>query len=210
MTRSSDEAATAASTPPVVGLVGGIGSGKTHVAQALRARGAVVVDADAICHDALERPSVRSQILERFGSVVDSHGRIHRPALRAVFADDDALRDLEAILHPIVRREALAAIRRATTDEAPLVVIDAPLLLESGMDALCDQIVYIDAPDEVRRSRVAHRGWDDGELARREAHQLPLDEKRRRADRVVPSGGTADGEDPEIDALWRFLTRPRR
>ncbi len=141
---------------PVIGLIGGIGSGKSLVSRQLEGFGAAVIDADAVGHALLGVPEIRAQIVEQFGRGVlegpdaDSYmdSRIDRRALgKIVFADPAARRALEAILHPLMRGRFLEEIDRAVHGGAAgLVVLDAAILLEAGWDDLCDRIVFIDTP----------------------------------------------------------------
>lgn len=187
---------------PVIGITGGIGSGKSTVARAFAALGCVVADADADARAALDEPDVRGAIVAAFGDeVLGPEGRIDRPALaRRVFGDEDARRRLEGIVHPRVheRREATFA---AAPPDAPALVIDAPLLLEVGLERRCDAVVFVDCPREERLRRVrTTRGWDEDELARRERAQLPLDAKRSRADHVVVNGAFVAPSDPVAES----------
>ncbi|WP_210420516.1 dephospho-CoA kinase [Aquisphaera giovannonii] len=173
----------------MIGLIGAIGGGKSAVASLLRDRGAAVIDADAVGHRVLELPEVRGALASRFGPVAfGGDGRVDRRALGAiVFADAAARRDLEAIVHPEMRRrfERAVAAEQAAGD-SPVIVLDAAILLEAGWDDLCDEVIYVDAPPEARLGRVARgRGWTAETLRAREAAQWPAEEKLARAARVV-------------------------
>ncbi|RUL88117.1 dephospho-CoA kinase [Tautonia sociabilis] len=202
---------------PVVGLIGGIGAGKSLVAAALAARGAAVLDADAIGHALLDQRPARQEVVARFGEDVlappaeeGEAPRIDRKALgRLVFSEETSLRALEAILHPRMRKTFEKAIARISRRrEAPLVVLDAAILLEAGWDDLCDSVVFVDAPASSRRERLARsREWSAEQLAAREAAQWPLDRKRARADRVVVNDGSTDELKARVDRLWQDLTR---
>ncbi|MBL9150561.1 MAG: dephospho-CoA kinase [Phycisphaerae bacterium] len=175
---------------PVIGIVGGIGSGKSAVAEAFRGLGCIVSDSDRLAHEALRDPSIRAAVVARHGrAILDDHGEIDRKALgRIVFADREARTALEALVHPYINtaRERLFATATPTT---PACVIDAPLLLEAGLGPLCDAIVFVDAPHALRLARVASRGWDEAELARREAAQWSLPKKRAASTDVVENVG---------------------
>jgi len=173
----------------VVGLVGGIGSGKSTVAAQFADLGCAVVDADRMGHALLEEPAIRRALVARFGrKILGEGGRIDRRLLgQEAFASAERLEALNSIVHPElwprVRRAILQARRRRG---ARAVVVDAALLLEKGLDALCDCVVYLHAPREVRRARTrASRGWRPSEVARREAAQISLKAKRQRADYTV-------------------------
>ena len=167
--------------PAVIGIVGGIGSGKSEVARALGAAGAVVSDSDAEAKAALRDPRVRETLVSWWGPrVLDEGGEVDRGVVASiVFADDAERRRLEALVHPLVHEARRRTLAEATASGAPALVVDAPLLLEAGVDRECDTLVFVDAAPEVRAARVlASRGWDEGELRRREAAQWPLDRKR--------------------------------
>lgn len=180
---------------PVIGLTGGIGSGKSHVAQLLGQRGCLVADADQMAREAIDTPAVVKRIRERWGEdVLDSEGRVNRKAIsNLVFQNQEERAWLESIIHPLVE-----AMRTRLFDSAPegtrALVIDAPLLLEADLGRQCDSILFVETPAEIREDRVLrHRQWDSAELARRESAQLPLDEKRSMSHHIVCNDGeTAD------------------
>jgi dephospho-CoA kinase len=179
----------------VIGLTGGIGAGKSRVAALLGAQGAFVIDADAVGHALLDQRPVRERVVAQFGSRVltptDAPGdapRIDRRALGAiVFADPAALRQLEVILHPRMRRTFERAIARVVRrGRARAIVLDAAILFEANWNTLCDTTVLVDAPRDQRLERLAQsRGWTEATLAAREAAQWPLERKRALADTVV-------------------------
>ncbi|MFO7898201.1 MAG: dephospho-CoA kinase [Planctomycetota bacterium] len=179
----------------VLGLVGGIGSGKSTVARLFEETGAAVLDADAICTELHDLPEVRQAIEAEWGAAVfGDDGRLDRGRLAdIVFADPAELDKLNAILHPRVVdriRRKIAAYRVPGGPE--LCVIDAPLLVESGLDRLCDVLVFVQCDQATRTRRLAdERHWPSDEIKRREAHQLSTEEKRRRADAVICNEGDA-------------------
>ncbi|NBB94719.1 MAG: dephospho-CoA kinase [Planctomycetes bacterium] len=167
---------------PVIGITGGIGSGKSTVARAFGEVGCEVIDADALGHALLDEPGIREAIRRQWGGeVVNASGAVDRGKLgRLVFADPQVRRRLEDILHPPMRSEMqrrIAAARQAGRTRA--VVIDAAVLFEAGWDVLCTHTVYVEAPLADRVARVtAARGWSRAELLRREKVQFPLDRKQ--------------------------------
>lgn len=192
---------------PVIGLVGGVGAGKSMVAAILADLGAEVVDADRLAHDALEESGVRSALLEWWGpAVLDSADRVDRRELaRRVFSDATARRRLEGLIHPMVKartRAVLADARRRGDVRA--LVVDAPLLIEAGMDAeLCDAVIFVDAESSVRQVRTKERrGWSTEEHVRREQAQESLDLKRIRADYVVNNNSTPDALREEVARVF--------
>ncbi len=202
---------------PVIGLIGGIGAGKSAATRCFERLGAIALDADSIGHTLLDQSPSRDRVLERFGEAVlgpfTAEGErrpIDRRALGAiVFADPAALRALEAILHPAMRLTFDKAIRRqARLGRAPALVLDAAILYEAGWDTLCDVVVYVDAPDDVRLARLQEsRAWTAETLAVREDAQGPAEEKRRQADHVIANGGTPEELEAAVRALWPRLIR---
>jgi len=183
--------------PVVLGIVGGIGAGKSRVARAFESAGVPVFDADASAKTHLDEPGVRREIAEAFGGgVIDAEtGRVDRGALAGVvFGDRAALDRLESILHPRVLADQQAFIESKGAAGFGVVVIDAPLLLEAGFGRFCDHILFVEASEGARLSRVkASRGWTDGEFRRREASQWPLERKRSAADFTMGNDRTDTG-----------------
>lgn len=199
--------------PFVLGLAGGIGSGKSTVARMLGERGWIILDADADAKAALERDDVRRTLVEWWGErVLGPDGKVDRAAVaRIVFGDDDARRRLEGLIHPLVRRsrsEALAeATRRAQGREIPGVVMDVPLLFEAGIDRECDAVLFVDAPESERLERVrSNRGWTEEEFRRREAAQWPLDRKRSACQAVILNDGEESSLRSRLDRTLAILS----
>lgn len=174
----------------VLGLTGSIGMGKSTAAAMFRAMGVPVHDADAAVHRLMQPGGGAVEEIARAfpGSVRD--GRVDRALLgERVFRDRAALRRLEAILHPKVRREARRFVQRQRRRGVPLVVLDIPLLYETGGEAMCDAVAVVSAPRFVQEARVLRRpGMTRARLEGIRRHQLPDAEKRRRADFVVETG----------------------
>ena len=173
---------------PIIGLAGGIGAGKSHVAKLFEAAGCCRIASDEMIRAAYTHPAVKKAVLERFGErVFDAAGRVDRKAVAdVVFRNADERIWLEKLLHPVAN-EARLRVMQGAADDAKVVafVWDSPLLFETKLDELCDVTLFVDAPRSDRLRRVAGRGWGPGELDRREKVQLPLDNKRERADDVV-------------------------
>ncbi|MCH2151873.1 MAG: dephospho-CoA kinase [Phycisphaerales bacterium] len=192
---------------PVIGLTGGIGSGKSQVAMMLQSLGCVVADADAMAKESLQMPAVIQQLQNRWGDrVCSSEGGVDRETIASiVFQDESERRWLESVIHPLVheQREALFA---AAPQDAVALVIDAPLLLEAGLDSDCDAILFIDTPEEIRQKRLQRdRGWEPTELSRREAAQISLDEKRSMAHHVVCNDGEVEDLARSVEAYLETL-----
>jgi len=198
---------------PVVGLVGGLASGKSTVAELLARRGARVLDADRMAHRVLERPAIKERVRAAFGAdVLDEAGRVDRDRLaRKVFGDPDSVRRLEGILHPPVVEEIRREARQLRSMEGvPLVVVDAPLLLEVKLEErLCDALLFVDTPEDVRRRRARElRALSPDQFRKRSDQQMPVAQKRTRADYIVSNSGTMDELARQIDALWPRICRP--
>lgn len=181
---------------PIIGLCGGIGSGKSLVADAMRSAGALVVDSDRLSREILERSEVRETIASWWGrDVLHADGRVNRRRLAdIVFADDAAKRQLEGLIHPLIARERAHMISRGLTDKAvKAIILDSPLLFESNLDQLCDTIVFVESDEKQRLERVRQsRGWDADELRRRERSQWPLEKKRAQAQVVLRNDDTPE------------------
>jgi dephospho-CoA kinase len=203
---------------PVLGLTGGLASGKSAVASLLAERGFAVIDADSVGHEVLEGPPVVRKVVERFGTgVLAAEGlssergpRVNRAALAAiVFTDPGERRALEAIVHPLMRARFIEAIEQETSPArqgARPVVLDAAILLEAGWDDLCDLVVFVDAPRSERMRRAALlRGWPAEIFDSREAAQWSCEEKRRRAGFVIKNDAGMDRLPREVDRLAATL-----
>ncbi len=191
----------------LVGLTGGIGSGKSTVSAMLAARGAEIVDADLITREVqLPGSAVVEAIAGRFGDdVIDDDGSLRRAKLaEIVFADADALADLNAIVHPAVRAEIARRVDRlASTDR--MVVLDIPLLTENRAGAIQAKIV-VDVPVETQVNRLmSSRGFSESDARARIARQASRDERLRDADFVIDNSGDIDDLDPQVDKLWQWL-----
>ncbi len=193
----------------VIGLAGGIGSGKSTVAAALARLGAEALDADRMVHALLCEKSVAARVARRFGrGVLDGSGCVDRRALGGVaFKTRTSIRALEKLLHPAVitaTKKRIAQLRRAKGKH--VVVIDAPLLFEAKMDRMCDEVVFVDAPRPARMRRLkAARGWSARTLDERERRQQSLDTKRRNADIVIRNGTSRQASLSQVRRYWRHV-----
>lgn len=175
----------------VIGIVGGIGSGKSAAAAALARHGGKVVAGDPAGHAALRDPVIRQKIAARWPPAINSEGQVDRKILgRIVFADPVQLCELEALVFPWIKSRLQEEINAAKADpDVRYIVLDAAVMLEAGWASVCDKLVFVDAPREARVARVASRGWSADELDCRERAQMSLDEKRRRADAILANSG---------------------
>jgi dephospho-CoA kinase len=194
----------------ILGLTGGVASGKSLVAGLLARHGAVVLDADRAGHEALRLPHVEEAIRCRFGpGVFGLDGRVDRLRLARLVFDQsqegtEARRDLETMTHPEIAR-LLSEQIQAVPANTPLAVVDAALLFEAGWDKLCGKLAFVDAPPEVRLARAKARGWTAEEFAAREAAQESLDFKRRRADVVIDNSGRLEDTQLQVQRFWPSL-----
>jgi dephospho-CoA kinase len=192
----------------LVGLTGGIGTGKSTVARMLERRGAVVFDADVLAREAVEPGTPgHAAVIERFGAnVLAPGGELDREALASiVFADPAARRDLEAIVHPEVRR-LFAEGAETYRDTDRVVVFGAPLLVETGMHTAFDVLVVVSAPTEAQVERLMRqRGLSEEAILARIAAQAPAEAKAEAADILVENEGTLEELDARVERIWSDL-----
>ena len=204
----------------VLGLSGGIATGKSTVSRFLSALGASVIDADAIVHE-LQAPGtpLLDEIAEAFGSdLIDAEGRLDRNALGAiVFTDRTARRRLEAIVHPVVIATMAERVSRAQSTDTPLIVLDIPLLFErsekstsGGPTTSFDATVLVYAPEELQIERLMARDGCDREAAlQRIRAQLPIESKKAMADIVIDNSGSLEDTERQTRELFeRFSAKP--
>ena len=213
MPDSTDSILTESGQPcrlPIIGLVGGIGSGKSTVANILASLGCLVVNSDDLAKLAMNDPDVQQQLREWWGEqVFTEDGSVNRSAIaHIVFSDKSERAQLEGLIHPWVeqrRRELFSSPPAGTL----ALVIDAPLLLEAGLVDECDAILFVDSSKASRLERVqVNRGWDAAELARREEAQFSLDFKRQHADDTVSNDGCYETLHEQVEAAFsRILQR---
>jgi dephospho-CoA kinase len=177
----------------VVGLIGGIGSGKTAVAAEFVRYGAVTISGDLLGHDALRQPDIRAKVIHHFGAgIAGPNGEIDRRNLGSiVFGDINKLRNLEKLVFPWIERRLGELIAAAQCDPAVrLIVVDAAVMVEAGWDKHCDKIIYVDVPRQQRLTRLAQqRSWTEQEVESRSRAQMALSEKAARADAVIDNSG---------------------
>ena len=190
----------------VVGITGGIGSGKSAVTSRLEQHGITVVDADVVAREVVEPGTpVLAAIAEHFGEhILQPNGALDRAALRKIVFENPAEREwLESVTHPAIR-EAIAAQLTAAT--SPYVVLSSPLLLEAGQSAFAQHVVVVDVPEEVQLSRTCARDNNDEALVRNiMAAQLPRAERCARADEVIDNNGSLEALQQTVDVLHQRL-----
>jgi len=201
------------SPPVVVGIIGGVASGKSEVTRQLEALGALVIHADAIGHEVLREPDVIEALVARFGIEIlnPENQQIDRSQVAArVFGHDHPMtenrRYLESVVHPRIRAKIRDMLERLHENpQLPMIVLDVPLLLESGWDSMCDRVLFVDAPDEVRWQRARLRGWSEHEFRDRERAQLAIEKKRESATDVIANAGSLAELSRAIDRWWRSM-----
>ncbi len=192
----------------VVGLTGGIGSGKSTVSEMFRALGAQVIDADQVAREVVEpgTPGLQ-EVARRFPGVVDASGRLDRTELgRRIFADPGERRALEAIVHPRIREEVARRTEALARAGVQVVLYDAALLIENGLHRGMDGVILVAAPEAVQRARLAERdGLDEAAISARLAAQLPLADKRAHATWVVENGGSLEEAQAQVQRIWEEI-----
>jgi dephospho-CoA kinase len=197
---------------PVIGLAGGIASGKSLVADILTELGAGVIDADELNHEVLSSDDVRRQIQKWWGrDTYDDAGLVDRRRLaEIVFSEQAKRKKLEDLTHPRVnklrdqRRRAFEADERISA-----IVLDVPLLFEVGQDALCDKVIFVEVDESARIQRASEqRGWDAAELRRREELQIPLDTKREKSDHIVENKSNINTLRERVASVYHQILNP--
>src|SRR5713226_6756236 len=192
----------------LVGLTGGVGSGKSTVAEMMRDLGAEVVDADEATHAVYEpgNPGFDAVVRE-FGDAYVDGGRIDRSRLgELVFRDEDARRRLNSIVHPLVREWMAQRTAEAAERGAGVVVQDVPLLFENGLERLFSSVVLVYVPEQVQIERlVSGRGLTPDRARAIIAAQMPIEEKLGRAHHVIDNSGTREDTRKQVDSVWNLL-----
>ena len=173
---------------PIIGILGGIGSGKSTVAAEFAKLGCKVIDADKIAHELLDEPAVKEKVVGLFGrTILDPAGKIDREKLaEVVFADADRLLLINEIIHPLVLQQAQELIKQYDCQkQVKAIVLDMPLLVEVGWDKRCDKLIFVDCRQELRLDRAKKLGFDKNQVKIRENFQISLDNKANLADNTI-------------------------
>lgn len=194
---------------PVIGLAGGIASGKSLVARMMAELGAGVIDADELNHEVLRRQEVRRQVEAWWGrDLYDGDGRLDRQKLaKIVFHDLAEKKKLEDLTHPLISELRQGLIERFEADDKiEMIVLDIPLLFEVGQNELCDGVIFVEVDERARIQRAGQeRGWSEKELRRREKLQNSLDNKRDKSDHVVQNNSDTKTLRRHVEGLYRQL-----
>jgi dephospho-CoA kinase len=194
-----------------IGLTGGIGSGKSTVAGLLAARGAQVVDADRIAREVVEpgTPGLEAVVAAFGPGVLTPEGALDRPALAAVvFADPEARRRLDGIVHPLVRARATELVSAAPPDA--VVVQDVPLLVETGQAGSYDLVLVVEADTDTRVRRLVGRGLSEEDARARISAQATDEQRRAVADVVLDNSGTVEALEAQVERFWSERVAPAR
>ena len=195
----------------IIGIIGGVAGGKSMVAKMFERLGAGVLDADRAGHEALRLPQVEAAARERWGNeIFGPDGRIERARLaRLVFASGPEGRKERLYLEQLTHPQIAVLLRRQADDMAAagaaFAVLDAPLLIEAGWEDLCESVVFIDAPREVRLERALQRGWNKEDFTAREDAQETLQRKRDNADVIIDNSASPERTQAQIERFWASL-----
>jgi len=194
---------------PIIGLCGGVGAGKSTIAQEFERLGGLVIDSDAINREMLNRPEILSTLISWWGAgIVDSDGRLDRARIaNLVFKDEREKRRLESLLHPLIRDRHESIIREGMRDpKVAAIILDSPLLFESRLDLDCNAVVFVEAGESLRVRRIqSARTWDVEELRRRESCQASLAEKRARSRFVILNEGSIEQSRTQVVRVLRQI-----
>ncbi len=198
-------------SPRIIGLTGGIASGKSTVAQILTTLGAAVVDADDVARSVVEPGSPGLQRLkQQFGdAIISDSGTLDRSAVaQIVFSNPQARKQLNAILHPLIAAESQRRIAALAKQGHRLVIYDAALLVENDLHKNMDALIVVSVPESLQRERLAARdGLDDSAIASRLRAQLPLEKKTQVADYIVDNSGTIEETRRQTTEMWKTIIR---
>jgi dephospho-CoA kinase len=195
---------------PVIGLVGGIGSGKSSVARMFCDLGAGLLDGDAAGHETLREPEVVAAIQNRWGkSVLDEKGQVSRAAVaKIVFSSPPDLKFLENLTHPRIAKRLAERAAALEAEGAKALVLDAAVMRKAGWHKMCDWLLFVDAPRAIRLERVLSRGWTEAEFAAREEAQGDLEEPKRLADGIIGNPASWGDTARQVERYWRLLVGP--
>ena len=190
-----------------VGLTGSIGTGKSTVSKIFKDLGAYVLDADKIVHDLLKKKEVKEQIREKFGDVFDEKGEIDRKKLASViFENEKKKKELESIIHPLVFKEIQLRLKEIEKkDPDSVVVVEVPLMIETGSYKNYDKVIVVYAPENLQLERLVKKGMTEEEALKRIKSQMPVEEKVKYADFVINNTGSFDELKKQVENIYKHL-----
>ncbi|MDR2754677.1 MAG: dephospho-CoA kinase [Planctomycetaceae bacterium] len=195
----------------ILGLIGGIGSGKSTVAEMFCRLGAERIDADQIGHEVLQYHDVQTAARNHWGDrIFDANGKLNRKMLaQIVFEPSEAghleLSFLNFLVHPHITQKIEDQIRHFSESQCHYLILDAPLLLEQHWEQRVNSLVFVDAPRSIRLARIQKRGWTQTELDAREQTQLSIEKKRHAADWIINNSGNLDETLDHVKKIWQNL-----
>ena len=192
-----------------IGVVGGVASGKSQVANCLVELGCLRLDGDLIGHEVLHDTEVKAMLRDRWGAkILTADGEVNRRVVAGIVFSDDPERSaaqlefLESVTHPRIAERLAARLAEARRQGLPGVVLDAAVMMKAGWDKLCDHIVFVDVPRSIRLQRALQRGWTEEQFLARESSQLTLSAKRERADTTIDNSGSLEETFQQVQGLW--------
>ena len=193
---------------PVIGILGGIGSGKSTIAAEFAKLGCKVIDADRIAHELLQEPAVREKVVGLLGqAVLDSSGKIdRRKVAEVVFADENMLASLNRIIHPRVLQRTQELIEQSMSqNQVKAIVLDMPLLVEVGWHKKCDKIIFVDCEQKLRQERAEKMGFDKKQIKIRENFQISLDNKANLADNIIENNSDFSAIAKQVTGIFSYI-----
>ncbi len=194
---------------PVIGIVGGIGSGKSTVASQFAKLGCAVIDADALAREAMEKEAIAAEIIKIFGpQIADESGKIDRSRLaKTAFSDAEKLKKLNSIIHPLVLTRMEQLLGQYQGDQhVRAIVLDVPLLVEVGWHERCDRLVFVDADEKLRAQRAKNKGLlEENEIKMREKFQICLDKKKTLADNVIDNNSDSSALLRQVAEILSYI-----
>lgn len=194
----------------ILGILGGIGSGKSTVTDMFAALGANTLDADSIAHELIEKEETKSTLQQWWGDeIFTAEGKVDRTKIaKKVFSDAAELVRLNNLIHPEVRKrieEDIGKFMEGNGKEKKLLVLDVPLLASSTLRDFCDEIIFVSSDETLRQSRIQLRGWSNQDLKKRESCQVPENEKKELAGFIINNSGSLDETRQQVEALYQDL-----
>ncbi len=193
---------------PVIGILGGIGSGKSTVAAEFAKLGCKVIDADKIAHELLDEPTVKEKIVSLFGpDVLDSTEKIdHEKLAEVVFADDEKLSSLSRIIHPLVLQRTEELIEQYNhQNQVKAIVLDMPLLVEVGWHKRCDKLIFVDCRQKLRLDRAKKMGFEKKQVKIRENFLISLDSKASLADNTIENNSDLSAIAKQVTGIFSYI-----